>query len=86
MRNIKLLGIRSSKYMELSQNLFAVIKELEIEVNIEEFGEVEDFIKFNIIKIPALIIDEKIITKGYVPNIKELKKLLTSKEMIADIL
>jgi small redox-active disulfide protein 2 len=76
MRNIKILGIGSSKYRELVRNLTKAIKELNLEVEVEQFEEVEDFLRFNIVEIPALIIDNKIIMKGYIPNVKELKSIL----------
>lgn len=75
MRNVKVLGIGSSKYKELTSNLFTVIEELNIDAEVEQFNEVEDFIRFNLVKIPTLIIDGQIISKGSVLNIEELKTL-----------
>lgn len=72
MRNIKILGIGSSKYRQLTYNLFVVINELGIEAEVEQFNEIEDFIRFSIVKIPTLIIDGEVIAKGSVPNIDEL--------------
>lgn len=76
MRNIKILGIGSSKYRALVNNLSRAIKELNLEVEVEQFEEVEDFIRFNIVEIPTLMIDNKIVTRGYVPNVEELKSIL----------
>jgi small redox-active disulfide protein 2 len=78
MRNIKILGIGSSKYRELVRNLTKAIKELNLEVEVEQFEEVEDFFRFNIVKIPALMIDNQIVIKGYVPSVEELKVILES--------
>lgn len=73
MRNIKILGIGSSKYKKLTHNLFIVIKELNIDAEIEQYEEIDDFLRFNIVEIPALMIDGKIVAKGRVPNIEELR-------------
>ena len=76
MRNIKILGIGSSNYKELVSNLTKAIKELNLEVEVEQFEEVEDFIRFNIVEIPTLIIDNQIVVKGSVPDVEALKAIL----------
>ena len=75
-RNIKVLGIGSSKYRQLTYNLFTVIEELDLEAKVEQFQEVDDFLRFNIVEIPSLMVDGEIIVKGYVPNMEELKTFL----------
>ncbi len=76
MLNIKVLGIGSLKYRELTQNLLTAIHELNIEAEVEKFEEVEDFLRFNIVEIPTLMINGQIISKGSVPNTEELKSSL----------
>lgn len=76
MRNIKVLGIGSSKYRILMNNLRKAVQELGIDVEIEKIDNVEDFIRFNIVEIPALMIDDQLIAKGYAPNVEELKAIL----------
>lgn len=76
MQNIKILGIGSSKYRQLLENLNKAIKELKIEVTVERFEEVEDFLRFNIVEIPALMIDDKIVLRGYAADVEELKSIL----------
>lgn len=71
--NIKVLGIGSSKYKELTRNLFTVIEELQIDVEVEQYEEIDDFIRFNVVEIPTLMIDDKIVSKGRVPDVEELK-------------
>lgn len=76
MRNIKVLGIGSSKYKELTNNLFTVIKELDINAEIEQYEEIDDFLRFNIVAIPTLMVDGKVVSKGRVPNVEELRVIL----------
>ncbi len=73
MRNIKVLGIGSSKYKQLTHNLFEVINELDIEAEVEHYEEIDDFLRFNIVEIPTLMIDGEVFSKGRVPNVEELK-------------
>lgn len=76
MRNIKILGIGSFKYRQLLKNLYKAIEELEMDVTVERFEEVEDFLRFNIAEIPALMIDDEVVLKGYTADIEELKSIL----------
>ena len=82
MKDIKVLGIGSSKYKQLTYNLFAVINELKIEAKVEQYEEIDDFIRFNIVEIPTLMIDGEIVSKGRVPNVEELKFLLIPKAVL----
>ncbi|MFK7948346.1 MAG: thioredoxin family protein [Saprospiraceae bacterium] len=76
MKNIKVLGIGSSRYKQLTHNLFTVINELDIEAEIEQYEEIDDFLRFNIVEIPTLMIDGKIVSRGRVPDIEELRFFL----------
>ncbi len=76
MRKIKILGIGSAKYKQLTDNVLTAIKELNIEAEVEQLQEVEDFIRYNIVEIPSIIIDGKIQSVRKVPEVQELKKLL----------
>jgi hypothetical protein len=76
MQSIKVLGIGSLKYRLLLENLDKAIKELKIDIVVERFEEVEDFLRFNIVEIPALMIDDKIVMRGYAAGIEELKSIL----------
>ncbi|MFT6150433.1 MAG: galactitol-specific phosphotransferase system IIB component [Saprospiraceae bacterium] len=79
MRDIKILGIGSSKYRMLLNNLTEVVKELNIEVEVEKFEEIEDFIHFSIVKIPTLMINNEVVIEGYAPTAEELKRVFFQK-------
>lgn len=76
MLNIKVLGIGGTKYFNLVENLNEAIKQLDFKVQIEYLREVEDFIKYEILEIPTLIINESIITKEHNLTVKEILKQL----------
>lgn len=73
---IKVLGSGCSKCNELEKNTKEVLKDLNID---EEVGHIKDFkeiMKYGVMTTPALLVDEKILVSGRVPNIKELKELI----------
>lgn len=73
MLNIKVLGIGGTKYFDLVKNLNRAIQKLDFEVEVEFLKEVEDFIKYEILEIPALVIDEVVIAKGIDLDEEEIK-------------
>lgn len=79
MPNIKILGIGSSKYRILLNNLTEVVKELNIDAEVEKFEKIEDFIHFSIVKIPTLMIDDEVVIEGYAPTVEELKRIFFQK-------
>ena len=73
---IKVLGSGCSKCNELEKNTKEVLKDLNI---YEEVGHIKDFkeiMKYGVMTTPVLLVDEKILVSGRVPNIKELKELI----------
>lgn len=73
---IKVLGSGCSKCNELEKNTKEFLKDLNID---EEVGHIKDFkeiMKYGVMTTPALLVDEKILVSGRVPNIKELKELI----------
>ncbi|NJN76921.1 MAG: thioredoxin family protein [Saprospiraceae bacterium] len=79
MQNIKILGIGSLKYRQLLENLNNAIIELKMDATVERFEEVEDFLRFNIVEIPTLMINDKVVVRGYAPDVEELKSILMPK-------
>tara|TARA_B110000285_G_C15124389_1_gene619236 strand:- start:1495 stop:1695 length:201 start_codon:yes stop_codon:yes gene_type:complete len=59
--------------------LTEVVKELNIEVEVEKFEEIEDFIHFSIVKIPTLMINNEVVIEGYAPTAEELKRIFFQK-------
>lgn len=72
MLNIKVLGIGGTKYFNLIKNLKKAIEQLDFDVQIEFLKEVEDFIKYEVLEIPTLVVNETIIIKGQFLNIEDI--------------
>ncbi len=75
---IKVLGSGCAKCNTLSEATKQAVSELGIDATITK---VEDFIKileFGVMTTPALVVDGKVVVKGKVPKVDEIKKLLTN--------
>lgn len=74
---IKILGKKDSKRDYLVAVIQTALWELGIAAKIEITEENHIINSCNIIKTPAMLIDEKVIFEGYVPGISEIKKIIT---------
>lgn len=72
--NIKLVGSNSKNGTKLRKNIDKIVKKNEIDINIELIDN--NFPKYKIKQIPALIIDDKVISEGRVLTTRELEKVL----------
>ncbi|MCW3806614.1 thioredoxin family protein [Plebeiibacterium marinum] len=75
--DIKVLGSGCAKCKTLEQATKDAVAELGIEATITK---VEDFIKimeFGVMTTPALVVDGKVVSKGTLLKVEEIKELLT---------
>jgi hypothetical protein len=77
--NIKVIGANCSNGMKILKNLSKVERELDTEFNIEKIDSTYKK-KYNINVIPALMIEDKVISTGNVLNDREIKNYV--KELI----
>lgn len=75
--NIKILGIGCPNCKKLEANAAQALKELKIEAQVEKITDMEKIMSYGIMSLPAIAIDEKVISYGKVPTAEEIKKLLT---------
>lgn len=73
---IELLGIGSAKNRALKANLETALSEMGVSLPIEEVREVQQLLKYDIIGIPALVVDGKVIFQKVVPDVEDLKIVL----------
>ncbi len=64
---------QSAQFMDLVKT---VMKELGINAAIEEISELNKMLKYPIKNSPALMVNEKVICEGHVPDIDEMKRLV----------
>jgi small redox-active disulfide protein 2 len=73
---IKILGSGCANCKKLLANTEEAVKELGLDVQIEEVKDIEKIIDYGVMKTPALVIDEKVKSSGRVLGTEEIKKFL----------
>lgn len=73
---IKIIGSNCSNGRRLLKLITKVKNINKFDVNINELNKVSDKKKYNVNMIPAIVIDDKIISQGQVLSDKEIKKLI----------
>ena len=75
---IKILGTGCPKCKSLEKLTRDVVCELDITANISKVEDIVEIMRYGLLATPALVIDEKIVLKGYLPSEKEIKRILTN--------
>ena len=73
---IKILGTACAKCNSLEKLTRKAVAELKLDATIEKVGDIDEILKYSVMRTPALIIDEKVLITGQVPSLIELKSLL----------
>ena len=77
--NVKVIGANCSNGMKILKNLSKVERELDMEFNIEKIDSTYKK-KYNINVIPALMIEDKVVSTGNVLTDREIKNYV--KELV----
>ncbi|MFC2124330.1 thioredoxin family protein [Bacteroidota bacterium] len=77
MKSIKILGTGCPKCQTLEKVTREAVKELALDAEISKVEDIVDIMKYNIIRTPGLVVDEKVVLSGRVPSINELKTLIS---------
>lgn len=73
--HIKVLGTGCKKCITLKANVEEAIKNAGIEATVEKVEDVQAIISYGVMSTPALVIDEKVVSKGKVLKAKDIQKL-----------
>jgi small redox-active disulfide protein 2 len=74
---IKILGTGCSKCKTLEEITLKVVTENGIDANITKVEDIVEIMKFNIMTTPALVVNDKVVSKGRIPSVDEIKQFLT---------
>ena len=66
--------------LQLEKNVREALRGLAREAVIEKVTEVQEIMKYDVLRMPALVIDEKVCLSGKVAPMEELKVLLKKYE------
>jgi small redox-active disulfide protein 2 len=75
--DIKILGTGCSKCKTLEEITRKVVKDNGIDANISKVEDIVEIMKYNIMTTPALVVNEKVVSKGRLPSVEEIKQFLT---------
>ena len=73
---IKILGTGCPSCKSAEKVVSEVVSELNIDAKIIKVTEIMDIMMYDVMKTPAIVIDEKVVIKGKVPTKEEIKALL----------
>ena len=82
--HIKILGTGCPNCQKLEKNTAQALSELKLEAQVEKITDIEKIMSYGVMSLPAIVVDEKLLSYGSVLATEEIKKLLTDKKEISD--
>lgn len=73
---IKILGSGCKNCMSLTENTKAAISEMGMSAEIEKVTDFAEIAQYGVMSMPALVIDEKVVSFGKVLKPKEIIKII----------
>lgn len=77
MKTLQILGPGCMKCKKLAENTEAAAKELGIKYDLVKITEINAIMGFGVMMTPALVVDGQVKVAGKVPDVAELKRLLS---------
>jgi len=74
---IKILGTGCPNCQKLEANTKQALEELKMKAKIEKITEIQDIMSYGVMGTPALVVDEKVKVYGRIPNVEEIKTILS---------
>ena len=74
---IKILGTGCSRCKALYAAVEKVVNEMGIDASLVKEENMENILKYNVMSLPALVIDEKVVAKGNISE-SDLKTIFTN--------
>jgi len=74
--DIKILGMGCSSCNNLHKQVINTLAEMDIVANVTKEENLQEIMKYGAMRMPALVINEKLIFSGKVPTVAELKEII----------
>ncbi len=74
---IKILGTGCPKCKTLEKMTREVVEQNGIDATVTKVEDIYQIMKYGIMTTPAMVVDEKVVIKGRVPSLEEIKNVLT---------
>lgn len=81
---IKILWTGCPKCKLLQKTVEDAVKKIWLNCEIIKVDQIPDIMKYDVISMPWLVIDEKIIFSGWIPEPEEMINILTTKKLSQD--
>ena len=76
--DIKILGPGCANCERLEKYTKAVVKELGIDATVTKISKMSDIMAYDVMTTPGLVINEKVVVSGRVPNKAEITSMITT--------
>lgn len=73
---IKILGSGCARCESLAKLTQKSVYDLKLDATVEKVGDIEEILKYSVMRTPALVVNGKVVLSGEVPNLSDLKNLL----------
>ena len=73
---IKILGTGCTNCKNLEKSTYNAVAELDLKASISKVEDIQQIMRYGVMRTPALVVDEKVILYGRVPSVSEIKELL----------
>lgn len=75
--DIKVLGTGCLKCKSLEKSVYNALAELNVAADVNKVEDIVEIMNYGVMTTPALVIDGKVVVKGRVPSVDEIKSLIT---------
>ncbi len=72
---IKVLGPGCTSCRALEERVRQAASELMLSAEVKEVQDIEEMAAYGILRTPGLVLNGKVVSSGYVPEVEELKSL-----------
>lgn len=73
---IKVLGAGCASCHTLYENTQAAVRTMELPVGVEYITDLQKVMEYGVMSVPALVVNEKVISTGKVLKVEDIQKLL----------
>ncbi len=80
MKTIKVLGTGCTNCVTTEELIKKVAKDLSIAIEVIKITDIQDIMNYDVMSTPAVVINEKVIIKGRIPTINEVKEFLNKED------
>lgn len=78
--DIKILGSGCSRCKKTYETVKHVVEEGQLEATVEYVTDIAKILDYNILSMPAIVIDGKVVLNGQVPTADKVRQLLEAGE------